>query len=156
VPYDWGMAPGDDDGYQRLPGSLQWPARSQPLDTASWVPCPGCARPIPVARVFDFDAQAYLDGFTAVCPYCKHVTIGPPNQKSTDWTGQRSCHDCGTPLEGGARCARCGMPRAWMTVSCPSCGNAQATELPHWVRHCDLFFLQCVACMRGSTSLCIC
>lgn len=149
----------DAEGYTRLPGSLQWPSGALPVDASAWRPCPRCTRPIPVEeelRLREDNALAPTGTFTAVCPFCRAVTLGAPRTWSEDWTGQRACHDCETPLGDAPQCPACALPRAWMTVSCPHCGRAQAVSTPHWVVHCDLFVLDCVACMRRTESLCIC
>jgi len=147
-------------GYQTTPLGLQWvPAPRPPVDKERWQTCHCCNRRIPA--IMDVvclpDRTLRKTGtYTYVCPYCNHCHVGTPQTWSADANRQQQCHACGAALNGAYQCPSCALPRGWMPVTCPSCGNKQPVEAPHWVVSCDFFTLECVQCDMSFTSYCIC
>lgn len=146
-------------GYDDTPLAKQWSSvASRAADQSRWRPCGACAASIPVVEDTRFldSGDVELPGtVTYVCPHCRHVHLGNPNE-TQEAREQQRCFDCRTALDDSATCPSCGLPRAWMTVACPTCGNRQAVSVPHMLRPCDLFHLECVACGNVYDSFCIC
>jgi DNA-directed RNA polymerase subunit RPC12/RpoP len=147
-----------DDYYSKLPGSLQSPTPRRPVDKDAWRECEKCREPTPIVA----DSRLTPDGhfeqtgtFTYVCAHCSHVHVGTPRW-SDDEKRQKRCHECDAELGDSYQCPECSFPRAWMRVTCPRCSHRQAVYVPHWVVHCDMFHLECIACENSFDSLCIC
>jgi hypothetical protein len=146
-------------GYHRLPSTSQSPTRPRPVDKSKWQVCGGCNRPIPARqdRLRRSDGTLVEAGtWTYVCPFCGHCHVGTPEDWNPDIKQQTRCHECGAELGDAYQCPKCGLPRGWMHVDCPYCGNKQPVCAPHWVVWCDAFHLECVRCESAFDSICIC
>lgn len=145
--------------YDAFPGSRQWsPGPRMAVDKATWKPCEGCGRHMPVALDWLIDAKGQPQDtgtWTGVCPFCGRCQVGIP----TWFPGanrQVKCHECGTSLGESYQCPNCSFPRGWMRVNCPHCGKPHPVLAPHWVDCCDTFRLECAHCEEVFMSLCIC
>lgn len=143
------------DGYARGITTYQWPTvrRRGGVSKADWHPCHACATPIPVELHRDMESSnpRTIAAISYVCPRCNATQVG--GEVFCD--PYEACHECKAPLDALV-CARCGLPRGWALVGCPTCGAKQAVVAPHLGSGCDVFNLECVACETPFCSLCIC
>jgi hypothetical protein len=145
-------------GYVRRKARMRASKWTPRVRKSGWKICESCQCLIPFERdlcLKGLGATEYLDTWTAVCPFCKHVHVGTPFDFDLIHL-QKTCHACGTALGDQYQCPECKYPRGWTDVRCRYCHNQQPVFAPHWVAHCDWYLLQCVLCELVSESLCIC